>query len=323
MLASAMLLAAGCNSTEPQPTAQTYPAPENRTAHRGDFVGARGPDGPVGATGAQGPVGETGAAGYAVVGPRGAAGPTGATGEQGRTGARGPAGDLAVGPAGEAGAIGRTGEQGSIGQTGVRGASADGFAGPVGPAGRTGAQGATGDTGAKGATLVGPAGPAGRAGATGSRGDVGQVGAQGSTTAGLAGGAGVAGVTGDQGATGSLGDEGPVGIVDRWTTFRDFWFEPGTVGIHKADMEKVDQIAAYMLRNPSLEVGIDASVNPRASDAGDLDLRDRRVKAIREALIQAGMPANRIVDGMLGDVDLRRNGRVEVLLRTARLTQAQ
>ena len=93
--------------------------------------------------------------------------------------------------------------------------------------------------------------------------------------------------------------------------------------IHDADSDKAAEIAAYMNENPSLQLGIDGSTNPRATTQRDQDLRDRRVRAIRDSLIHAGVPANRISGGMFGDVNLRRNGRVEVLLKTDQYWQAQ
>jgi len=323
------LFAAGCNCTQPQRTAQNYNTQPNRYQNtqpsyqnqQADFVGPRGPDGPAGAMGEQGLTGQTGVPGYAMAGPRGPEGPMGTMGEQGRMGARGPAGDLAVGPTGVVGPAGATGPQGPSGLTGVQGVSADGYAGPVGPTGRTGEQGPTGDTGAKGPTLVGPAGPAGRSGPSGERGEVGQTGVQGSTTAGVAGVTGVAGPTGPQGPIGRTGPQGPTGVVDRWISFRDFWFESDKAIIHDADTDKVAEIAAYMNANPSLQLGIDGSTNPQATEWSDKDLRDRRIKAVRDSLIAAGVSSNRISDGMFGNANFRRNGRVEVLIKTDQISQ--
>jgi outer membrane protein OmpA-like peptidoglycan-associated protein len=85
----------------------------------------------------------------------------------------------------------------------------------------------------------------------------------------------------------------------------------------------VTQIAAYLKQNPSVQLGLDGSRNPRATVQRDIDLTDRRVKAVRDALIGAGVPANRMVDGTFGDPELRRDSRVEVLIRTGQLTQGQ
>jgi outer membrane protein OmpA-like peptidoglycan-associated protein len=326
MFATATLIAAGCSSTQTttkNDPAPTYPPQSYQTERLADFTGPRGPDGPVGATGPQGPTGQTGPAGYAMAGSRGPEGPAGAMGEQGRTGPQGPAGDLAVGPAGAAGPAGNTGAQGSMGQTGAQGASADGFAGPAGPAGLAGAQGPTGEMGSKGPTTVGPAGPAGLAGATGAQGQTGQAGAQGSTTAGVAGATGAAGGAGPHGPIGPTGPQGLAGMVDRWVSYRDFWFDTNNAVIHDADAGKVADIAAYMKKNPSLQVGIDTSSNASGASQANIDLVNRRGLAVRNALIAAGVPASSIKTGTFGDADLRRDGRVEVLIMTDRVALAQ
>jgi outer membrane protein OmpA-like peptidoglycan-associated protein len=46
-------------------------------------------------------------------------------------------------------------------------------------------------------------------------------------------------------------------------------------------------------------------------------LSNQRVKAIRDALIKAGVPADKIKAGAFGDPELRRDGRVEVLYASA------
>jgi outer membrane protein OmpA-like peptidoglycan-associated protein len=71
-----------------------------------------------------------------------------------------------------------------------------------------------------------------------------------------------------------------------------------------------------MQQNPSLQVGIDGSMDPRGTDPRNQDLSDRRVGAVRDALIQAGVPAYRIQTGAFGDTRLTRDRRVEVLIIT-------
>lgn len=334
LLAATALFAVGCTCTKPQQTAQQPPSPEyQQTAYRQPayeqqtyqdrFVGERGPEGPAGARGAQGEVGQTGPAGYAVAGQRGETGPAGPAGAQGPTGARGPAGELARGPAGEVGPAGAPGAPGQRGQTGVRGASGDGYAGPAGPAGPTGPVGPAGATGERGQTLVGPAGPAGRAGPAGERGQVGPAGAAGSTTPGVAGPVGAVGTAGPRGAVGPIGPMGPTGLIENWASYRDFWFDQNMTQLHDADRYLLSEIATYMRSNPTLELGIDASTNPRATAQRDLTIRDGRINAIRNGLIAAGVPANRISAGQFGNVDQRRDGRVEVLLRTDRQVYSQ
>ena len=75
-------------------------------------------------------------------------------------------------------------------------------------------------------------------------------------------------------------------------------------------------MAAYVAQNPSLELGLDGSVNSASAHPINQDLSDRRVSAVRDALIEAGVPADRIEMGAFADPELRRNHRVDVLIKT-------
>jgi len=116
-----------------------------------------------------------------------------------------------------------------------------------------------------------------------------------------------------QGPTGEIGPEGRVGVLVCWTSYRDFWFSDGRSDLHEAEMNKVAEIAAYMKNNPSIQLGIDASLDPQNQNKRDQDLSDQRVKAIRDALVKAGVSNDRIMAGAFGDAKLRRDRRVEVL----------
>ena len=58
-------------------------------------------------------------------------------------------------------------------------------------------------------------------------------------------------------------------------------------------------------------------MDPNGSDPRSQDLADRRVEAVRVALIKAGVPAYKIRIGPFGDSSTRRDRRVEVLFATA------
>jgi hypothetical protein len=150
---------------------------------------------------------------------------------------------------------------------------------------------------------MGPTGPAGAAGVAGAQGATGYAGAQGSTElAGLSGPTGATGAAGPQGATGPTGAQGPmVGASSGWSSYRDFTFSGNSNAIVSADSNKAREIADYTNQNPSLRVGIDGS------NAG-------RVGNVRDALIGAGVPAYKIQTGTFGDPQLRRDGRVAVLV---------
>jgi outer membrane protein OmpA-like peptidoglycan-associated protein len=79
-------------------------------------------------------------------------------------------------------------------------------------------------------------------------------------------------------------------------------------------MKKVSEIAQYMRSNPSLAVGLDGSMDPRGSDPRNEELSNRRVRAIRDALVEAGVPISRIQTGQYGDARLRQDRRVAVML---------
>jgi outer membrane protein OmpA-like peptidoglycan-associated protein len=96
-------------------------------------------------------------------------------------------------------------------------------------------------------------------------------------------------------------------------TYRVFLFDSGTSDIRTSDESVVTDIASYLEKNPSLEIGIDGYM-----DSQNRELSTDRVNAVRSALIGAGVSENRIKVGAFGNAKERRNGRVEVLLQTAK-----
>jgi hypothetical protein len=169
-----------------------------------------------------------------------------------------------------------------------------------------------GDIGPQGAVLIGPTGRTGATGATGMQGVSGQIGEQGASMAGVAGVAGPSGLQGVQGGPGLPGAQGVVGIIDHWTAYRQFTFYPEGTAMTPSDMSKASDVAAYLAQNPSIEVGIDGSIN--ASGYGNLS--NRRADAVRIALIQAGVPANRILIGAFADPNRRQNDQAQILIKT-------
>jgi outer membrane protein OmpA-like peptidoglycan-associated protein len=99
--------------------------------------------------------------------------------------------------------------------------------------------------------------------------------------------------------------------------YRDLRFEYNRSELLGSEVKKVSDIARYMKQNPSLNVGLDGSMDPRGLDPRSQDLTERRVSAIRDALLKAGIPSSRIQVGAFGDTRLIRDRRVAVLLCTA------
>ncbi|MCY2930176.1 MAG: OmpA family protein [Planctomycetota bacterium] len=212
--------------------------------------------------------------------------------------------------------MGPAGPMGATGAVGPKGKSLPGIVGPVGSVGSPGPRGAVGEVGPVGPALVGPSGPAGKPGPAGPRGQTGDTGPEGATTPGLVGPMGVPGPTGEVGPQGPAGAQGRPGVVACWDAFRDVWFDAKVADIHDSETAKIAEVAAFLKNNPTLEAGIDGSLPARGSDPRDEGLASRRVNAIRDALINAGVPAEKIKTGTFGDPRLRRDRRVEILIRT-------
>jgi outer membrane protein OmpA-like peptidoglycan-associated protein len=184
-----------------------------------------------------------------------------------------------------------------------------GCAGPAGPAGMTGAQGSPGMTGAQGSP-----------GMTGAQGSAGMTGVQGS--AGMTGVQGPAGITGAQGAPASS----PMPGV-RWMSLKEFMFDYDRSDIRYSESRKPAEVATYMSQNPSVRLGIDGYTDLRGTSQYNLPLSQRRVTTVRDALVQAGVPADRIETGTFGSDRVmcnpsteqcsQREGRVEVLVRAS------
>src|SRR5882724_6063049 len=153
----------------------------------------------------------------------------------------------------------------------------------------------------------------GPAGMTGAQGSPGMTGAQGSP--GMTGAQGSAGITGVQGSAGMTGVQGPAGITGatgaaapalaplpavRWTSLKDFMFDFDRSDIRYSESKKPAEIATYMSQNPSVRLGIDGYTDSRGTAQYNLPLSQRRVATVRDALIQAGVPADRIETGTFG-----------------------
>ncbi|SRR5712692_2105631 len=130
------------------------------------------------------------------------------------------------------------------------------------------------------------------------------------------------GPPGPSGPAGMAGVQGPAG--PSWTSFKNFLFDFDKSDIRANQMSEVSDIAAYVKQNPSTKVGLDGHADPRGSDAYNQALSERRVNAVREALIKAGVPADKIATGAFGESRLvcsqsteecwQRDRRVEVLI---------
>ncbi len=307
-----LYLTTGCESTKPSNRYQS----SYDSSRTNELVGPAGAQGPSGPAGIQGETGARGAPGAGIVGATGDRGKTGPTGQQGYTGQRGPAGSVVVGKQGATGIAGPAGARGERGETGETGSSTIGMTGARGPTGAAGDRGLQGETGIRGDTLTGPTGATGIVGDAGLQGIAGKSGVQGARVTGPTGVAGAVGEQGEQGQRGDAGISGTAGVVERWTTYRDFWFDYNSSDLNSDARLMVTGIVSYLKNNPSLEIGLDGTSNPNSSNPQNRAMATRRIEAIRLALKNAGIQDSRIQVGAFGDPMQSRDRRVEVLLRT-------
>jgi outer membrane protein OmpA-like peptidoglycan-associated protein len=167
-----------------------------------------------------------------------------------------------------------------------------------------------------GAGCAEPTGRTGDAGYAGMEGESGQAGYTGATTAGDAGAAGPSGFQGAQDGSGSVDAQGPAGIVANWTPYREFHFGREDADVTDSDMQKATVIAEYLSRNPSLGVGIDGYMDNNRYDRHDRALSNQRANAVRDALLQAGVPAEKIQIGSFADPVHRQDGQIAIMIKT-------
>jgi peptidoglycan-associated lipoprotein len=144
--------------------------------------------------------------------------------------------------------------------------------------------------------IAGPAGPAGPAGTAGPSGPAGPPG-----TAGPPGPAGAMGAAGPAGSAGIQGAAGPAGADAKVLVIRDVLFPYDRAEVSADEAAKIAQIAKHLKETDGMVVMLDGHADPRGTDKYNLDLSRRRVAAVRQALVNAGVPADRISTNASGD----------------------
>ena len=168
--------------------------------------------------------------------------------------------------------------------------------------------------GSTGWKFYGPPGPPGPAGPPGPMGPAGPPGPM--------------GPPGAQGPAGPPGAQGVAGAAAAWESFKDILFDFDKADIRAGETSKIAEITAYMRQNPSVNLRIDGYADPRGTNPYNLALSERRVNAVRDAIVKAGTPADRVSTGAFGEARPKckesteacwqRDRRVEVFITTGR-----
>jgi peptidoglycan-associated lipoprotein len=117
----------------------------------------------------------------------------------------------------------------------------------------------------------------------------------------LAGERGPAGPAGATGAQGPAGPVGPQAMGDRSTSFKDILFDTDKSDIRSNELSKITDIAAHAKQNAPMQVNIGGYADPRGTDQHNQGLSERRVNAIRDALVKAGVGSDKIVTSAFGE----------------------
>ena len=143
--------------------------------------------------------------------------------------------------------------------------------------------------------VAGPPGPMGPAGAVGPMGPAGSAGPPGpAVTSGPQGPMGPAGPAGAPGPTSALPSDGS------WRSVENVQFEFKQAAIQTQCNDKLAKLVTWINANPKVVIGLDGhSDDPQAND-NDPTLGPRRVAAVRQALIAAGVAPGRISIGDFG-----------------------
>jgi outer membrane protein OmpA-like peptidoglycan-associated protein len=153
-------------------------------------------------------------------------------------------------------------------------------------------------------------------GATGPQGPTGMT--------GMTGAQGPAGMTGSTGQSGYAAPQAQPATLAGWVSLRDILFDYDKADVRSSEMTKISDIASYVNQNPTVRLGIDGSTDLlRGTNQYNTALSQRRVTNVRDALIRAGVSADRIESGGFAAERARcnesnercsqRDGRVEVL----------
>jgi len=89
--------------------------------------------------------------------------------------------------------------------------------------------------------------------------------------------------------------------IGAWSGFWDYTFNGNSNDILHYDRKMAGDIAKYVNANQTRRLGIDGADS-------------QRVEIVRQALVNAGVPAYKIQVGAFGDPKLRHDGRVAVLV---------
>jgi peptidoglycan-associated lipoprotein len=86
---------------------------------------------------------------------------------------------------------------------------------------------------------------------------------------------------------------------------KDVLFDYDRADVRDDELPKITQLADYVKQNDGLVLRLDGHTDPRGDNPYNMRLSQRRVDAVRKALIDAGVPEERIRVAAFGDQRLK------------------
>ena len=105
---------------------------------------------------------------------------------------------------------------------------------------------------------------------------------------------------GPAGPAGALGPRGSLPSDGSWRSVENVQFEYQQAAIQSKCADKIANLVTWMNANPKVAIGLDGHVDDAQANDFDPMLSARRVSAVRQALITAGIAPSRISSGDFG-----------------------
>jgi peptidoglycan-associated lipoprotein len=107
------------------------------------------------------------------------------------------------------------------------------------------------------------------------------------------------------GPAGAIGPAGAAGADAKWMSVDDVLFDYDKAEVRSDEMPKINKLAEYVKQNDGIVLRLDGHTDPRGNNPYNEKLSERRVEAVKKALVDAGVPAERIRLASFGERRLK------------------
>jgi outer membrane protein OmpA-like peptidoglycan-associated protein len=121
---------------------------------------------------------------------------------------------------------------------------------------------------------------------------------------------------------GAAPSEPAASIGPRLVSFNDILFDFDKAEMRSSETPKIEKIVGELTDKPSAQVWIAGYADPRGDDEYNQKLSQKRVESIREALVKAGVPGDRIRTAAFGENFLKCKDQTEECWQLDRRVEA-